>query len=102
MFGVFDAAGYAQLIAPARTAFLLSFRQRLRIWAWDRWSAGRNATIKESDERRDRYRSGGYELWEFFMKFVLSFVSTEVCRREGETCVEESGYVSRSLEGGLR
>ena len=33
------------------------------------------------------------------MKFVPSFVSTEVCERERGACVEENEYVSRSLEG---
>ena len=34
-------------------------------------------------------------LWEA----CLSFVSTEVRKRDRETRVEESGYVSRSMEG---
>ena len=42
---VFNAAGHARLI-------LLSFERRLRICAWDRWSAGSNTVIEELDARR--------------------------------------------------
>jgi len=54
MLEVFDAARHAWHIA-------LSFAQRVQTRAWDRCSAGRNATIKESDARRDGCQSGDYE-----------------------------------------
>ena len=44
-------------------------------------SAGGDVNIKESDVRRYGSWSGGYELWEFFLKSVFLFVSMEVRER---------------------
>ena len=42
---------------------------------------------------------GGYKAREPFKMSIFSVVSMAVCGRERATCVEESGHVSRSLEG---
>ena len=76
----------------------LSFGQGVRIYAWDGCSAGSNATIKESDARRDG-RRGGYEPCEFILKPVFLLLAREPGKGKEGTYVEERGHVSRSLEG---
>ena len=58
----------------------LSFGQSFRIRAWDRCSAGRNTTLKESDARM----IGRVKAMENGSYLVIDspFVSTEVCGRE--------------------
>ena len=73
MLEVFNADRHAQPTARVQHLLLL-FIQRLRIWDWDRCGAGRDTTLKKSDERRSLKAEALRDV------FILLFVSTGVGR----------------------
>ena len=92
MLETFDAAQHALAI------FNLLFGQKVQTRAWDGHSARSNATIKELETRRDGCKSGGYELWVFFLKLVFLLLA-RMSAKGGKGRRRRERTWSRSMEG---